>query len=87
MSEERSIAGLKITRVRRMNQYEMEHEGWERPTTVLELEDGSILFPSRDDEGNGPGALFGMHKVMGEFYVMEEDSGAVCHSAVTGEEE
>jgi hypothetical protein len=27
--------------------------------TVLVLDDGTILYPSRDDEGNGPGALFG----------------------------
>lgn len=70
--DEKKIAGLKITRVRRMTQYEMEHEGWERPTTVLELEGGLILFASQDEEGNGPGALFGSDKKDGGFYVMEE---------------
>jgi hypothetical protein len=32
--------------------------GGEEPAVVLELEDGSRLFASRDPEGNGPGALF-----------------------------
>lgn len=31
---------------------------WDAACIVLILDDGSYLLPSRDDEGNGPGALF-----------------------------
>ena len=74
MSKIKSIVGLKITRVRQMSQYEMDHEGWERPTTVLELEDGRTIYASQDNEGNGPGAMFGMDKEHGGFYVWEEEN-------------
>ena len=32
---------------------------WERSAIVLVLDDGTELVASRDDEGNGPGALHG----------------------------
>jgi len=25
---------------------------------VIQLDDGTLLFPSRDEEGNGPGCMF-----------------------------
>jgi hypothetical protein len=25
---------------------------------VIKLDDGNLIYPSQDDEGNGPGALF-----------------------------
>jgi hypothetical protein len=52
----------RITNIRSMTKEEMEAEGWDDhrgAPTVLELDDGSIMYPSMDDEGNGPGALFG----------------------------
>lgn len=55
--------GKKIVEFRRMTEEELEREGWDTPRydnpPVLVLDDGSTLFPSRDEEGNGPGALFG----------------------------
>jgi len=30
--------------------------------TALVLENGTVLYPSRDEEGNGPGAMFGRTK-------------------------
>lgn len=53
------IIGQKIREVRQMNKKEMEAEGWHRPATVVILANGVKLYPSQDDEGNGPGALFG----------------------------
>jgi hypothetical protein len=33
--------------------------GWARRPLVIELDDGTLMFASRDDEGNDGGALFG----------------------------
>jgi hypothetical protein len=32
--------------------------GWHRGCVCLQLDNGLFIFPARDDEGNGPGALF-----------------------------
>ena len=50
-----------------MTKEELDVEGWETgrhtpPTVlVLVLDDGTKLYPSQDEEGNGPGALFGIN--------------------------
>jgi len=56
-----ALAGRRIVEVRAMSARELESEGWPPDETVpvLVLDNGAILFPSRDEEGNGPGALFG----------------------------
>lgn len=51
--------GRKIVKARYMTHDEAEEFGWGSRPIVLELDNGSIIFPSQDDEGNGPGALFG----------------------------
>jgi hypothetical protein len=57
------IIGIKIKNIRPMTKREHNFEGWEKDPNhrpyVIELENGVILYPSRDDEGNGPGTLFG----------------------------
>jgi hypothetical protein len=55
------FVGKKIKTVRFMTAKELEHEGWSgnRPPIVIVLTDGSKIFPSSDDEGNGPGCMFG----------------------------
>lgn len=53
------LIGKKIVGTRQMTKEEVEFEGWHRGTTVFELDDGSIIYPSKDDEGNDSGALFG----------------------------
>ena len=58
--------GETIKAVRTMTDTEMLEEGWERAhysnvnPTCFELSDGSIIYPSRDEEGNGPGIFFGV---------------------------
>jgi hypothetical protein len=53
--------GQRITKIRVMTPQEMKQQGWDYGNAiVLELEDGSRLYPSQDEEGNGPGALFGV---------------------------
>jgi hypothetical protein len=32
--------------------------GWHRRSVVIELDNGTLVYPSMDDEGNGAGALF-----------------------------
>lgn len=55
--------GRTIVSARAITKEEMESEGWDERygmnCTVLVLEDGSLLYPSQDPEGNGPGCLFG----------------------------
>lgn len=52
------LVGRKITKVSYMDAKETEALGWCRRAVVIELDDGNLIFPSADDEGNGPGALF-----------------------------
>lgn len=61
-----SLIGRKITKVRRMSPDELRREGWSigsrSAPVAVELDDGSVLYASEDDEGNGPGALFGVER-------------------------
>jgi hypothetical protein len=52
------IVGRTIKSLRFMTKAEMDAEGWERPATVIELNDGTIIYSSKDEEGNGAGCLF-----------------------------
>ena len=57
----KDLIGQKLVRIRPITQEELEAEGWDYAgaTCVLEFEDGTIIYPSQDDEGNGAGTLFG----------------------------
>jgi hypothetical protein len=55
-----------VVDVRYLTKEEMEGLGWEESVPVIIFNDGTMLFPSRDDEGNGGGALFGQAR-SGEF--------------------
>ena len=48
-----------IKAVRPMTKKEIESEGWYGGTTVLVLSNGVKLYASQDEEGNGPGCIFG----------------------------
>ena len=54
------IVGQKIVAIRAMTSKELSEQYWDESAPVLELEDGTILYPSRDEEGNGPGCVFGV---------------------------
>lgn len=60
------LEGRTIKTVRAMTRQELEAEGWTEDRhgarIALVLDNGTVLYPSRDDEGNGPGALFGVTK-------------------------
>ena len=51
-----------IVEVRYLCDEEMVDLGWDEKCVVMILDDGNIILPSRDDEGNGAGALFTSNK-------------------------
>ena len=48
-----------IKMVRYMSDEEQEAMVWYHKPLVIQLDDGTLLIPSADDEGNEAGALFG----------------------------
>ena len=52
------LKGKTVDYVRYLTAEEMKGLGWDNATIVIFFTDKSYVFPSRDDEGNGPGALF-----------------------------
>jgi hypothetical protein len=75
MSKDDPLIGAKVKDIRSMTNLELQTEGWEAPyregVTCVELEDGTILYPSTDGEGNGPGKLFGT-TIEGQAFVLLE---------------
>lgn len=59
------IVGRTITEVKAMSQEELDDEGWlvcgPHPVVIV-LDSGDKLYCSQDEEGNGPGVLFGWEK-------------------------
>lgn len=51
------LLGRTITRVSYLTQEEADDLGWRHQPIVLELDDGSFIYPMRDSEGNDGGAL------------------------------
>lgn len=56
------LVGRTITEVRYLTGQEQEDLGWYNASLVVFFDDGSYMFPSQDDEGNGAGALFTSHE-------------------------
>ena len=56
-----TFVGRRIVAIRAMTLDELSAEDWPDDAKVpaLVLDDGTVLYASRDHEGNGPGALFG----------------------------
>jgi hypothetical protein len=52
------LIGLMVADVRYLTPEECDRLGWRQSTVVIEFDDGTVAFPSRDDEGNDGGALF-----------------------------
>lgn len=52
------LVGRTIKAVRWMSAQESVNCGFDQAPIVLVLDDNTLLFPSRDDEGNDAGALF-----------------------------
>ena len=58
------ILGQRIVNIRKATAKELLSEGWDKDDhlQVIVLANGIKLYPSRDYEGNGVGALFGEYK-------------------------
>lgn len=74
------ILGQTIVAIRDMTQKELKAEYWDEDNihgapTVLVLSNGTKLYASQDEEGNGPGALFATDKDGTSFYVMPVTKG------------
>ena len=52
------LIGRKIVAIRYLTEEEMQDAGWHQYCIVIQLDDGTLLWPSMDDEGNGAGAMF-----------------------------
>lgn len=52
------LEGRTITSMRQMTIEEADHLGFYCRPVILGLDDGSVLFPMRDDEGNDGGAMW-----------------------------
>lgn len=61
--------GKVVAQIRQLTEVEINAEGWDRGTTAIDFTDGTTLYPSQDDEGNGPGTFFGRNKKGETFYV------------------
>jgi len=52
------LVGRKITAVRYLTTAEAKRNGWFKRPLVLQLDDGNLIYPTMDDEGNDGGAIF-----------------------------
>ena len=52
------LVGRKIVNVHYMSDEDMKELDWYSRPLLIHLDDGNIIFPSMDDEGNNGGALF-----------------------------
>ena len=55
----KQLLGREIVQVRYLSEKEQQGVGWYDRCVVIQLDDGSLIYPSRDDEGNDDGALVG----------------------------
>jgi len=66
------LIGRKIVAVRPMTKKELEVEGWDGGyNTVIVLDNGERLYPSQDEEGNGPGCIFGTNPITKESFIVQ----------------
>ena len=68
-----TVIGQKIVNTRKMTRDELDRNGWDfehvDSSLAIVLENGTLIFASRDDEGNGIGALFGEDSNKEAFYL------------------
>jgi hypothetical protein len=52
------LLNRKIVEVRYLTDEEQNSLGWYAKSILFKLDDGTLVYPSMDDEGNNAGALF-----------------------------
>lgn len=94
------LEGATIINVRKMTQGELNAHNWgtnSSPVYVLELDNGTAIYPSKDFEGNGGGVLFGVtedqkcfnvceRQVVDTSHLNNNDFGAFIRGEMTKEE-
>ncbi len=55
---EKVLLGRRILKIRYMTKKEAEELGWDNRAIVIGLDNGTLIWPSMDDEGNNAGAIF-----------------------------
>jgi len=60
MKNKKGSMSSTIKSIRPMTKKEMNAESWRTGTTVIEMDDGTLIYASRDEEGNDSGCLFGV---------------------------
>ena len=58
------LVGRRIVAVRFMTKEEVKDCAWFSAAVILKLDDGTMLYPMADDEGNGAGALATTNEVL-----------------------
>jgi hypothetical protein len=51
------LLGRTITDIRFMSETERDNNAWDKRGIVITLDDGNILYPMTDEEGNDAGAI------------------------------
>ncbi len=59
-----NVLGHRIVELMPLPKKVLKSEGWDgnAPPIAIKLDNGTILYPSQDGEGNGPGVIFGTDK-------------------------
>ena len=66
----KQMLGRTITNIRFMSEQECDNNMWDKRGVVIELDDGNILYPMCDEEGNNSGVIATSYKdlnVIGRF--------------------
>lgn len=58
LAAQQQLLGRKIVKVRYLTEQEADELGWGTRCVVIQLDDGNLIYPSSDDEGNDAGSLF-----------------------------
>jgi hypothetical protein len=68
------LIGKEIKNIRNLTREELDAEGWDEESlvTAIILEDDTAIYASQDEEGNGPGELFGSDSDSGLFIVEQK---------------
>lgn len=66
----KNLLNKKIIDVRVMSISETKNLGWDYRSIVITLDDGEMIYPSMDDEGNEAGAIFTTYKDLPTIPVM-----------------
>ena len=57
----KALVGKKIAKTRYMSLEETKESGWSKSPLLIELDDGMLIIPLQDDEGNDGGSLEFFH--------------------------